>query len=68
MRMSTDTSIRVSERTKAKLAREKRADETWDEFLNRLTNDEDPIQIGAWDDEDAAKARKAIERSRESFE
>jgi len=69
MHMSADTSIRVSERTKAKLARQKREDETWDELLDRLAGDDDePIEVGAWSEEEAEKAREAIERSRESFE
>lgn len=69
MHMSADTSIRVSERTKAKLARQKRDDETWDELLDRLAgDDDDPIEIGAWSEADAARAREAIDRSRESFE
>ena len=69
MHMSTDTSIRVSERTKAKLARQKREDETWDELLDRLAGDDDePIEVGTWSEADAEKARAAIERSRESFE
>lgn len=69
MHMSTDTSIRVSERTKAKLARQKREGETWDELLDRLAgDDEEPIEVGAWSESDAEKAREAIDRSRESFE
>ena len=62
------TSIRVSNETKDKLSRLKRDDETWDEFLNRLTNEEEPINIGAWSDDVADRAREAVERSRESFE
>ncbi|PSP78081.1 hypothetical protein BRC81_08485 [Halobacteriales archaeon QS_1_68_20] len=61
------TSIRVSERTKDKLARLKREDETWDEFLGRLANEEEPINVGAWSQEKADRAREAIEESRESF-
>lgn len=69
MHMSADTSIRVSERTKAKLARQKREDETWDELLDRLAgDDDDPIEVGAWSEADAERAREAIDRSRESFE
>jgi|AntRauTorcE11898_2_1112593.scaffolds.fasta_scaffold07328_4 hypothetical protein len=69
MHMSIDTSIRVSERTKAKLARQKREDETWDELLDRLAGDGDePIEVGAWSEDEAERAREAIERSRESFE
>jgi hypothetical protein len=69
MHVSTDTSIRISERTKAKLARQKREGETWDELLDRLAgDDEEPIEVGAWSQADAEKARDAIDRSRESFE
>lgn len=66
--MSTDTSIRVSDETKAKLASLKREDETWDEFLNRLVTAEKPIAVGAWSEREAERAREAIDRSRESFE
>jgi predicted CopG family antitoxin len=62
------TSIRVSEQTKEKLDRLKRDSESFDELLDRLTNDEQPIEIGAWDSETADRAREAIDRSRESFE
>jgi predicted CopG family antitoxin len=62
------TSIRVSDETKSKLSRLKRENETWDEFLSRLANDEEPINVGAWSEADADRARDAIERSRESFE
>jgi predicted CopG family antitoxin len=61
------TSIRVSDETKAKLSRLKRDEETWDEFLSRLATDEDPINVGAWSDEEAERARDAVEESRESF-
>jgi len=62
------TSIRVSERTKEKLDRLKRDTESFDDLLDRLANDEQPIDIGAWDSETADRAREAIDRSRESFE
>jgi predicted CopG family antitoxin len=62
------TSIRVSDETKSKLTRLKRDDETWDEFLSRLADDEEPINVGAWSEDDADRARDAIERSRESFD
>jgi len=62
------TSIRVSERTKEKLDRLKRDSESFDELLDRLVTDEQPIDIGAWDSETADRAREAIDRSRESFE
>jgi predicted CopG family antitoxin len=62
------TRIRVSDETKRKLSRLKRDDETWDEFLSRLADDEELINVGAWSEEDADRARNAIERSRESWE
>lgn len=62
-----DTSIRVSNETKAKLARLKREDESFDDLLDRLVSEEEPIVIGAWDEEKANRAREAVERSRESF-
>ncbi|MFW6321310.1 MAG: DUF7557 family protein [Halohasta sp.] len=62
------TSIRVSEQTKAKLDRLKRDNESFDELLDRLASDEEPIEIGAWDSETANRAREAISRSRASFE
>lgn len=62
------TSIRVSDETKAKLSRLKRDDETWDEFLSRLADEEDPINVGSWSREEANRAREAVKRSRESFE
>ena len=61
------TSLRVSEETKAILERLKREDETFDELLERLATDEQPIHIGAWSEEQADRAREAIQRSRESF-
>ncbi|AHF99053.1 hypothetical protein HALLA_09385 [Halostagnicola larsenii XH-48] len=62
------TSIRVSNETKAKLDRLKRDDESFDELLERLVNDEKPITVGAWDADTADRARDAIDRSRESFD
>ncbi|WP_339105965.1 antitoxin VapB family protein [Haloterrigena salinisoli] len=61
------TSIRVSDETKEKLDRLKRDDESFDELLARLANEEEPITIGAWDSDTADNARDAVERSRESF-
>lgn len=63
------TSIRVSDETKAKLARLKREDESWDEFLDRLASEESAMNAGAWSGTDKAdKAREAIKRPRESYE
>lgn len=63
------TLIRVSDETKEKLARLKREDESWDEFLDRLANERAGMQTHAWDGTDKpTKAREAIKRSRESFQ
>lgn len=62
------TSIRVSDDTKRMLERLKREDETFDELLERLAQSEQPINIGAWSEEQADRAREAVNRSRESFE
>ncbi len=62
------TSIRVSDETKAKLDRLKRDDESFDELLGRLADDEEPVEVGSWDSETAACAREAVSRSRASFE
>jgi predicted CopG family antitoxin len=67
--MHVGTSIRVSDKTKEKLARLKREDESWDEFLDRLANQGSGMDAGAWEGTDKAeRAREAIKRSRESFE
>lgn len=62
------TTIRVSDETKERLRQLKREDETFDELLRRLANDEEPIRVGAWSDEEAERAREAVSRSRESFD
>ncbi|WP_336135335.1 DUF7557 family protein [Natronomonas amylolytica] len=62
------TSIRVSDDTKEMLEQLKREDETFDELLERLAQSEKPINIGAWSEDQADRAREAVERSRESFE
>ncbi|SEI80527.1 antitoxin VapB family protein [Halohasta litchfieldiae] len=62
------TSIRVSDDTKQMLQSLKRDDETFDELLERLAQSEQPIDIGAWSEEDADRAREAVKHSRESFE
>jgi hypothetical protein len=61
------TSIPVNESTKKRLDRMKRDDETWDEFLDRVTADEEPIEAGAWSDETAEEAKESIRKSRESW-
>lgn len=62
------TSIRVTDETKSKLSRLKRDEETWDEFLSRLADEENPINVGSWSDDEGDRAREAVKRSRESFE
>lgn len=62
------TSIRVSDDTKRMLESLKREDETFDELLARLAKSEKPIDVGAWSNEEAERAREAVKRSRESFE
>jgi len=61
------TSIPVDEATKRRLDRLKHETETWDEFLKRVTSDEDPIEAGAWSDEEAERAKESIRKSRESW-
>jgi predicted CopG family antitoxin len=62
------TSIRVSDDTKRLLERLKREDETFDDLLERLAQSEEPIDVGAWSEEEADRARASVKRSRESFE
>lgn len=61
------TSIPVDDSTKERLDRLKREDETWDEFLERVTATEEPIEAGAWSDEKAERAKESIRRSRENW-
>ena len=62
------TSIRVTDDTKRMLERLKREDETFDELLERLVQSDEPINVGAWSEEEADSAQDAVARSRESFE
>ena len=61
------TSIPVDSTTKERLDRLKRDDETWDEFLQRVTATEQPIEAGAWSDEEADRAKESIRKSRENW-
>ena len=61
------TSIPVDSTTKERLDRLKRDNETWDEFLERITATEEPIEAGVWSDEQAEKAKSAIRKSRENW-
>jgi hypothetical protein len=61
------TLIPVDEATKERLDRLKRDDETWDEFLERVTATEQPIEAGAWSDETAEQAKQSIRDAGESW-
>ena len=61
------TSIPVDSETKERLSRLKRNDETWDEFLQRVAVPEEPIEAGAWSDEEAERAKESIRNSRENW-
>lgn len=61
------TSIPVDSATKERLDRLKRDDETWDEFLERITAIEQPIEAGAWSDEEAERAKESIRNARENW-
>ncbi|MEE6209765.1 antitoxin VapB family protein [Salarchaeum sp. III] len=62
------TTLRVSDETKELLERLKHDDETFDELLERLAQREKPINVGAWSEDQADRARNAVKRSRESFD
>ncbi|PSQ06113.1 hypothetical protein BRC97_06970 [Halobacteriales archaeon QS_6_71_20] len=59
------TSITIDATTKDRLATLKREDETWDEFLIRISSDEEPIEFGAWSDDDADEAMRRLRNGRE---
>ena len=61
------TSIPIDVATKERLDRMKRVDETWDEFLERIISPEQPIEAGAWSDEQADRAKESIRRSRDNW-
>ena len=61
------TSITVDAVTKERLDQLKRDDETWDEYLLRISEPEEPIEAGAWSDEEADRAKKSIRKSRENW-
>ncbi len=62
------STIQVSEDTKQSLELLKEDGETFDELLTRLVEVEEPINVGAWSEEEADRVRESIQRSRESFE
>lgn len=59
------TSIPIDSATKDRLSDLKRDDETWDEFLIRITSDEQPIEFGAWSDDEADEAMQRLRGGRE---
>lgn len=61
------TSIPVDSATKERLDRLRRDDETWDEFFQRITAIEQPIEAGAWSDEEADQAKEFIQKSRKNW-
>jgi hypothetical protein len=61
------TSIPVDESTKDRLDTLKRDGETWDEFLRRVTSDDEPIQQGDLSSEALNTIEENVEKSRESF-
>jgi predicted CopG family antitoxin len=61
------TSIPVDVETKEWLDRLKRDEETWDEFLQRITATEEPIEAGAWSENEVEQAKASIRRSREDW-
>jgi hypothetical protein len=61
------TSIPVDETTKRRLDQLKRDGETWDEFLRRVTSDNDPIQQGDLSSEALDAIEDTIKKTRESF-
>lgn len=62
------STIRVDDATKDKLERLKRDDETWNEFLSRIVDEEEPVDSNSWSAEKAERARGRLAESRESFE
>ncbi|QLH79037.1 hypothetical protein HZS55_17810 [Halosimplex rubrum] len=59
------TSIPVDSETKERLDGLKRDDETWDEFLTRVTSDEEPMTPGVWTDEQADEAMERLRDGRD---
>jgi predicted CopG family antitoxin len=58
------TSIPVDAETKERLDRLKRDDEKWDEFLLRITATEEPIEAGAYSEDEVEQAKASIRQSR----
>ena len=61
------TSIPVNESTKDRLDELKQDDETWDEFLRRISSEDEPIRKGDLSKDALDEIEKNIEKSRKSF-
>jgi hypothetical protein len=61
------TSIPVDSATKKRLDDLKREDETWDEFLMRITDAEEPIEAGAWSEKMVDQAKDRIRETRKNW-
>lgn len=59
------TSIPIDDDTKERLADLKGDDETWDEFLLRLTDDRQPMEFGAWSEDETDRAMERLREGRE---
>lgn len=64
----TDTSIRVSEETEARLETLKRSDESFDDLLGRLTNRERWVGFGVLSDVDPETFRERVREAHEGLE
>ena len=62
------TSIPVDSGTKERLDELKRVDETWDEFLTRVTSDQEPIKFAAWSEDEAETAMEQLREGRDRDE
>ncbi len=61
------TSIPVDETTKNRLDQLKRENETWDQFLRRVTSTDEPIQQGDLSSEALDAIEDNIEKTRDSL-
>jgi len=59
------TSIPLNDSTKELLSNRKREDETWDEFLIRISTEEDGIEFGAISEEEAEDMKQTVREGRE---
>ncbi|NHX36820.1 MULTISPECIES: DUF7557 family protein [Halolamina] len=62
------TAIPVDDDTKETLEKLKREGETWDEFLLRVTREEEPIVFSSWSEDEAGEAMKRLREGRKRFD